>query len=206
MTDAKTIFKIKKIHAMEFPWKTNGVYNANNNFGLSVPFMPFLNIKEGINAYEDSWEMRNRKMMGINMHKCVIDEHFIKTFDNVGSRRAVRIITSTRIIELMPTGLDYHLRVDNQETRRLPIGDLVVIESETADKHPEARILKWTGELLELELPQYQARDLVGPKRCLFFSAREFQAAYMVDKTCQRDPLPNYGDDCIKVKRESWML
>ncbi|XP_043190984.1 vitellogenin-like isoform X1 [Amphibalanus amphitrite] len=269
--DAKTIFKIKKIHAMEFPWKSNGVYNTNNNFGLSIPFMPFLNIKEGINAYEDSWEMRNRKMMGINMHKCVIDEHFIKTFDNVtlpekmvdscwhlmakdcsevtklailvkqvGSRRAVRIITSTRIIELMPTGLDYHLRVDNQETRRLPIGDLVVIESETADKHPEARILKWTGELLELELPQYQARvrivgpavklmlepmflrnrvcglcgdmngessqDLVGPKRCLFFSAREFQAAYMVDKTCQRDPLPNYGDDCVKVKRESWML
>ena len=269
--NSETKIKIKNIRPVEeFPWKTNGVYNTNNNFGLSIPFMPFLNIKEGINAYEDNWEMRNRKMMGMNMHKCVIDENFIKTFDNVtlpekmvdscwhlaakdcsettnlavlvkkmGSRQAVRIITNTRIIELLPTGLDYYLRMDMKESRRLPVGELVVVESETPAKEPEARILKWSGELLELELPQYWARvrivgpavklmlepmflrnrvcgicgdmngessqDLVGPKRCLFFGAREFQAAYMVDKTCQRDPLPNYGDDCIKVKRESWM-
>ena len=51
-----------------------------------------------------------------------------------------------------------------------------------------------------------KSQDLIGPKRCLFFGAREFQAAYMADKTCQKDPLPNYGDNCIKVKRESWLL
>lgn len=268
--NSNTLIKIKKIHpVMENPWKTNGIYNSHNNWGLSVPFMPFLNIHEGINAYEDSWETRNRKMMGMNMHKCVIDEHFIKTFDNVtlpekmaqscwhlmakdcsettklavlvkpeGSRRAVRIITNTRIIELLPTGLDYYMRIDKKDTRRLPVGELVVIESETT-KEPEARILKWSSELLQLELPMYQMRlrivgpavklmlepmflrnrvcglcgdmngemsmDLVGPKRCLFFGAREFQAAYMVDKTCQKDPLPNYGDNCVKVKREPWM-
>ena len=269
--NSETEIKIKEIHpVLENSWKTNGVYNSHNNFGLAVPFMSFLNIKDGLNAYEDSWEMRNRKMMGMNMHKCVIDEHFIKTFDNVtlpekmapscwhliakdcsevtklavlvkpvGARRAVRIITNTRVIELLPTGLDYYMRVDKKDSRRLPVGELVVIESETATKDPEARILKWSSELLELELPQYQARlrivgpavklmlepmylrnrvcgicgdmngeksqDLVGPKRCLFFGAREFQAAYMADKTCQKDPLPNYGDNCIKVKRESWM-
>ena len=263
---------IKTIRPTEMlSWKTNGVYNKHNNFGLSIPFMPFLNINEGINAYEDSWETRNRKMMGINMHKCVIDTHFIKTFDNVtlpeemakscwhliagdcseatnlavlvksmGSRRAVRIITNTRIIELLPTGLDYHLRVDKKDSRSLPVGKLVVIESKNAAKEPEARIFKRSTELLELELPQYQARlriagaavklmlepmylrnrvcgicgdmngeqsqDLIGPKRCLFFGAREFQAAYMVDKTCRKEPLTNYGDNCTKVKRESWLL
>ncbi|XP_043234565.1 vitellogenin-3-like [Amphibalanus amphitrite] len=265
-------FLVKGIRPTEtLNGKTNGVYNNRNNFGLSIPFMSFLNINEGINAYEDSWQTRNRKMMGNNMHKCVIDERFIKTFDNVvlpvkmnsscwhliasdcsentnlavlvkeiASRRAVRIITKSRIIELTPSGVEYIMHVNDNDGHRLPVGELVVIESETADKIPEARILKWSGELLEVELPQYQARlrivgpavklmlepmflrnrvcgicgdmngessqDLIGPKRCLFFGAREFQAAYMVDKTCQRDPLPNYGDDCVKVKREPWML
>jgi len=270
--NSKFALKVKDIRPFEFSWwsRTNGVYNHHNNFGLSVPFLPFLNTRDGLNAYEDSWDMRNRRVMGHGLHKCVIDERWIKTFDNntfpvemakscwhliagdcseastfavlvkpVGSRRAVRIITSSRILELWPVGLDYHLRVDKKESRRLPVGNLVVLESATPAKEPEARILKWSADWLELELPLYQARlrilgpavelmlepwflrnracgicgdmngewsqDLVGPKRCLFFGWREFQAAYMADKNCQRDPLPNYGDDCIKVKREHWM-
>merc|ERR1712071_427613 len=40
-----TTFLTKKIRPTEMmSWKTNGIYNKHNNFGLSIPFISFLNI------------------------------------------------------------------------------------------------------------------------------------------------------------------
>jgi len=267
--NAKMSMKVRDIRPTEMLWKTNGVYNVNNDFGLSLPWMPFLNINEGFSAYEDNLDKARREQMGEARSKCVIDERFIKTFDNVtfpvdmahncwhmiagdcsqktnlavlvkqmGSRRAVRVITSTRIIELLPTGLDYYLKVDKKDQRLLPVGQLLVLES--ANKETEARLLKWTTDWLELELPVYGARlriigaavelqlepkflrnracgicgdmngetyqDLTGPKRCLMFTGRDLQTIYMADKQCQKQVPQGYGDDCVKVKREQWMV